>query len=162
MHGFRCHIVFGALLLALLLSSCGKDEPKHLSQRRFGELYADMLLADEWIALHPQTRRTTDTLLVYASIFEHYGVTVEDVHANLEYYLEDPLRYSRALEVTIKRLERHSREIKNEIDLRYGLRDFVNDFQKGARMDSVWHFTLEDGIMRPDSLTPIHIYRGEL
>ena len=112
MHGFRCHIVFGALLLALLLSSCGKDEPKHLSQRRFGELYADMLLADEWIALHPQTRRTTDTLLVYASIFEHYGVTVEDVHANLEYYLEDPLRYSRALEVTIKRLERHSREIK--------------------------------------------------
>ena len=162
MHGFRLHIVFGALLLTLLLSGCGKEEPKVISQHRFGEIYADMLLADEWIALHPQTRRSTDTLLVYASIFERYHVSVEDVRASLEYYLEDPLRYSRALEVTIKKLDRRSREIKTEIDLRYGLRDFVNDFQKGAQMDSIWHFRLEDGIMRPDSLTPIHIYRGQL
>lgn len=156
---FRPHIVFGALLLSLLLTGCGK-EPQIIPQHKFGELYADMLLADEWVSLHPKTRRSTDTLLVYATIFERHGVSVEDVQVSLDYYLEDPLRYSRALDVTIKRLTKHSREVKDEIDLRYGLRDFVADFQKGAVLDSVWHFTLEDRFFRPDSLPPITVYRA--
>jgi len=154
------HIACSLLTLLMLGSlpvACNK-EARIIPQDEFGALYADMLLADEWIALHPATRRSTDTLLVYGDIFERHGVTVEDVRASLDYYLEDPLRYSRAMEVTINRLTKRSREIKDEIDIRYGIRDFVADFQKGAVMDTLWHFTLEEGFFRVDTLAPVRVY----
>ena len=159
MRSFPAHIACCTLLLTLLLSGCGKS-PQIIPQEEFGDLYADMLIVDEWVALHPQTRRSTDTLLVYAEVFERHGVSVEDVRASLDYYLEDPLRYSRAMDVTIKKLSKHSKEVKDEIDLRYGIRDFVKEFQKGAVMDTLWHFTLENGFFRPDSLSPVKIYRA--
>jgi len=125
-------------LLLLLAAACHRG-PKILRPKEFADLYADMILADEWVRLHPELRRSADTMLVYAEAFERHGVTSADVKANLEYYLRDPLRYSRVMDATLRRLEGHEKKIKDELDRVMDIDGFRRKFRRGAVTDTLWH-----------------------
>ena len=69
------------------------------------EIYADMLVADQWVLDNPGTRTKADTSLVYEPIFNSYGYTTEDYRASVGYYMKDPERYSRILRSTTEILD---------------------------------------------------------
>ena len=135
---YRIRFALPLLLLLLVTAACHRG-PKILDKSEFADLYADMLLADEWVRLHPETRRDADTMLVYAEAFKRHGVSPSDVKANLEYYLQDPLRYSRSMELTLKRLESHEKIVREELDSKSDLTQFRVQFRKGAKFETVWH-----------------------
>ena len=69
------------------------------------EIYADMLVADQWVLDNPGIRTKADTSLVYEPIFNSYGYTTEDYRASVGYYMKDPERYSRILRSTTEILD---------------------------------------------------------
>ena len=75
-------------------------------------IYAEMLVVDQWLLEHARFRTQADTSLVYEPIFESYGYTTEDYRASVEYYMNDPERYSRILRSTSDILEKKIEELK--------------------------------------------------
>ena len=76
------------------------------------EIYAEMLMADQWIHDNSSMRTKADTSLVYEPIFERYGYNTEDYQASVAHYMNDPERYSRILRTTTEILEASLEELK--------------------------------------------------
>ena len=57
------------LVLALSCARTGRVIP----EEKFSDIYAEMLLADQWISSNLKARRVADTTLFYAPILEKYG-----------------------------------------------------------------------------------------
>ena len=76
------------------------------------EIYAEMLMADQWIIENSRTRTQADTSLVYEPIFQSYGYDTEDYRASVAYYMKDPERYSRILRTTAEILDAKIVELK--------------------------------------------------
>ena len=128
------------LIVSLLLgaAACRKG-PKIIPQKEFGRLYAELLLADQWVKLHPAERRTADTTLVYAEVLSRHGYTDEQVVASMKYYLRDPLRYRRSLDVTVSELEKHYNELDAELTAQDHVRDFLRRYRgRNGRRDTIW------------------------
>ena len=83
-----------AALSFIFSVSCSRDE-KVIPRDKMAQIYADMLLMDQWIIAHPEARRTADTTLVYEAVFERYGYDSDDYRASVGFYLQDPDRYAR-------------------------------------------------------------------
>ena len=91
--------IFQYMMLAMSLSmvsfsmqSCGREdviEEEHLAQ-----IYAEMLMTDQWINSTPGVRMIADTSLVYEPILKKYGYTSAEYRNSVEYYLEDPDEYA--------------------------------------------------------------------
>lgn len=92
--------IFPVVVAVMLFSSCSGGEGKVISRGDLAEIYAEMLMADQWIAKHPELRRTADTSLVYEPILNKYGYTTEDYVRSVDVYMDDPERYSRILRET--------------------------------------------------------------
>ena len=103
-------------LAAVSFVSCGGDV-KVIPKDEMAEIYAEMLLMDQWIAAHPQARRTADTSFVYEPIFEKYGYTSDDYRSSVDYYLQDPDRYARILKNTSLILEARLGELRREKEI---------------------------------------------
>lgn len=104
------HITVIVTALALLLSSCGKDdEAKVIPRGKLSEIYAEMLVTDQWITSTPGMRMIADTSLVYAPILEKYGYDLDDYIKSMDVYMDDPERFSRIFrksgEIIAERLE---------------------------------------------------------
>ena len=104
------HITVIVTALALLLSSCGKDdEAKVIPRGKLSEIYAEMLVTDQWITSTPGMRMVADTSLVYAPILEKYGYDLDDYIKSMDVYMDDPERFSRIFrksgEIIAERLE---------------------------------------------------------
>lgn len=93
-----------AALSFIFSVSCSRDE-KVIPRDKMAQIYADMLLMDQWIIAHPEARRTADTTLVYEPVFERYGYDSDDYLASVDFYLQDPDRYARILKNTSLILE---------------------------------------------------------
>ena len=129
--------IVAVMLLLLALAGCRKG-PKIIPQNDFGELYAELLLADQWVRLHPSEKRTADTTLVYAGILRKHGYTDEQVVASMKYYLRDPLRYKRAMDVAVARLEKHHNEVEAELTVQRHIRDFLREYHPKNQKDTLW------------------------
>ena len=128
-----------AALLMLLLAFAGcRKGPKIIPQKDFGALYAELLLADQWVKLHPSEKKNADTTLVYAEILSKHGYTDEQVVASMKYYLRDPLRYKRAMDVTVARLEKHYNEVEAELSVQRHIRDFLREYHPKDQKDTLW------------------------
>lgn len=90
------HILLAGLA-ALLLTACGS---RVIPRDKLAHIYAEMLLADQWIKNDRKLTRQADTSLVYEAIFEKYGYTTEDYRKSVEQYMQDPERFSRIFEQT--------------------------------------------------------------
>lgn len=98
------HIIALCAVLSFL-AGCSCGGPKVIPRGKMAEIYADMLVADQWVLDNPGTRSKADTSLVYEPIFNSYGYTTEDYRASVGYYMKDPERYSRILRSTTEILE---------------------------------------------------------
>ena len=100
--------------VVLFLSSCSGDEGKVIPRSKLAEIYAEMLITDQWISDTPGVRRTADTSLVYEPIFQKYGYTTADYRASVDRYMDDPERFSRILRTTGQILDKKIAQLNLE------------------------------------------------
>ena len=118
------HIPF-ILTAVFLLTSCAGKKDRVIPRGKLAEIYADMLLVDQWITSTPGNRQVADTSLVYEPILEKYGYSSADYRKSVDVYMDDPERYSRILRTTgeildrkLARLNERREEIEREEALR--------------------------------------------
>ena len=104
--------IFSAIAALFFLVGCSCSKPKVISKGKLAEIYAEMLVMDQWIADNPGFRVQADTSLVYEPIFEKFGYTTEDYRASVEHYMNDPERYSKILRATTEILDAKLIELK--------------------------------------------------
>ncbi|MBE6238158.1 MAG: DUF4296 domain-containing protein [Bacteroidales bacterium] len=109
----------------LLAVSCGRKEDKVIPRSKLAEIYAEMLLVDQWIMNNPGNRHIADTSLVYEPVLERYGYTSADYRKSVDVYMNDPERFSRILRTTaeilgekLNALEDQKKEIEHQEALR--------------------------------------------
>jgi hypothetical protein len=100
--------------VVLFLSSCSEEEGKVIPRSKLAEIYAEMLITDQWISDTPGVRRTADTSLVYEPIFEKYGYTTADYRTSVDKYMDDAERFSRILRTTVQILDKKIVELNQE------------------------------------------------
>ena len=112
-------------LVFLLAISCGRKEDKVIPRGKLAEIYAEMMLVDQWIMNNPGNRHIADTSLVYEPILERYGYTSADYRRSVDVYMDDPERFSRILRTTaeilgekLNALEEQKKEIEHQEALR--------------------------------------------
>jgi hypothetical protein len=98
-------------LIAALVPSCSRN--KVIPKGKMAEIYADMLVADQWISQHGKGRQA-DTSLVYEPIFRKYGYTTEDFRRSAAYYVAKPKEYQVIYKEAGDMLEAHLKELTAE------------------------------------------------
>lgn len=110
----RIFLHIPAVLAALLLCfACSDDESKVIPRGKMAKIYAEMLVMDQWAVSDSRLRQKADTSLIYEPIFEKYGYDGEDYRASVEYYMNDPERFSRILRESADILDARIEELKN-------------------------------------------------
>ena len=104
--------IFPVVVAIILFSSCSVGDGKVISRRDMAEIYAEMLLTDQWIATRPELRKKADTSLVYEPILNKYGYTTLDYVHTMDKYMDDPERYSRILRTTGEILDSKLKELE--------------------------------------------------
>jgi hypothetical protein len=115
----------------LTLVSCGQ---RVISRGDLAEIYAEMLLTDQWISSNPRVRHIADTSLVYAPILDKYGYTKEEYVRSIDKYMDDPERFSRILRTTgeildekLKDLQLRKEELQRIEEYMKYLKQFVGE-----------------------------------
>ena len=130
--------IFPVIIAIVLFSSCSNGERKLISRGDFAEIYAEMLLTDQWVFTHPSNRRTADTSLVYEPILNKYGYTTEDYLYSVDKYMDDPERYSRILRTTGEILDEKLKELeikREELQRLEDRRKYIEKIMAKARAD---------------------------
>ena len=94
------------LFAVLFLASCANDEAKVIPRAKLAEIYAEMLMTDQWISNTPGMRMIADTSLVYEPILEQYGYDHLDYLKSVDHYMNDPERFSRILRTSGELLDK--------------------------------------------------------
>ena len=124
------------------------------------EIYAEMLMADQWVIEHSKTRAQADTSLVYEPIFQKYGYSTADYRASVSHYMKDPERYSRILRTTSELLEaqlRELKELKKIQDRRKAIVPYeINPFRLyyNRSVEGLWEYG-DSVSVEVDSLVPV-------
>lgn len=96
------------------------------------KIYAEMLVMDQWAVSDSRLRQKADTSLIYEPIFEKYGYDGEDYRASVEYYMNDPERFSRILRESADILDARIEELKNlkqELMKQEKINRLITDFE---------------------------------
>lgn len=110
MRPLRHILLLGLVLLPL---SCGRG--RVIPPRKMAQVYADMLLADQWLHDHPSYRTQADTTLFYGAVFKKYGYSFKDYDASVRHYMENPNAYSKIVKKAGKGLERRRAAIEKRL-----------------------------------------------
>ena len=163
------HIVLAVLLTLLLVSCVGR--PRIIPRGTLTDIYAEMLLADQWLADHSSERRKLDTMLFYDPIFSRYGYTFEDYDASVRHYLKDPEKFSRVFRDATAKLKKRRAYYQKKVDEIRDIREFnaaIKGFQdKRFERDTVlWRTKYKDSLVRAkvirDSIIRDSIIRDSL
>ncbi|MDO4826324.1 MAG: DUF4296 domain-containing protein [Bacteroidia bacterium] len=109
------HTLALAVAISLLLSCRGADE-KVIPRGKLSRIYEELYLADRWADSKSEYRLQVDTTDFYESILESYGYTAADYRASVDFYLNDPERFSRILKKAAARLKARSKELDKSAD----------------------------------------------
>ena len=112
--------ILSILACAFILVSCDGSRDKVIPRAKLAQMYAEMLITDQWISGAPALRRNADTSLVYEPILQKYGYTSADYRKSIDKYMDDPERFSRILRETAGILDKKLEELgkrKAELDL---------------------------------------------
>ena len=129
------------LVLALSCARTGRVIP----EEKFSDIYAEMLLADQWISSNLKARRVADTTLFYAPILEKYGYDVLDYDASVRHYMKKPADFAAILDKSSMKLTAYANRlqaVEDEMNSRYKLPAYKSvDFSKDTilviRLDTV-------------------------
>ena len=97
-------IVLAVAVAALCAVACSRG-PRIIPRSKMEKIYTDLLMADQWLAVNSDNSVAVDTTLFYEAVFRRYGFTTEDFNASLEYYMRDPLKFSRMMKDVAVKLE---------------------------------------------------------
>ena len=151
---FRISLVAAGLFL--LCVSCGR-EGKVIPKQKMAEIYADMFVADQWLAQNYKASRTADTTMVYESVFRKYGYDSDDYRASVNYYIQDPDRFARILRQTVIILDGRIAERKAELNKLKSLESQQPDSLIKFDFGRIWIF--EDGYPRQTSRDSLEYFR---
>ena len=84
------------LLVVLLAAACG---PQRIPRDDMENIMADILLQDQQVKQDRELKKQADTSLVYEGIFEAYGYDTDDFLYSVEYYLGNPSKMEKIMEV---------------------------------------------------------------
>ncbi|MBQ9878589.1 MAG: DUF4296 domain-containing protein [Bacteroidales bacterium] len=96
---------------ALCVAACSRG-PKVIPRSKMEKIYTDMFMADQWLNFNIENRVAADTTLYYEPIFRKYGYTTEDFNASVEYYMRDPLRFSRMLKNVALKMDAEAQRLR--------------------------------------------------
>ncbi len=113
MKSYLQNILF-CLAAVIGLASCSSDEPEVITRGKLAGIYAEMLVTDQWIANTPGIRHIADTSLVYEPILNKYGYDSEDYRKSVDFYMNDPERFSRILRTSSEILDERLDELLAE------------------------------------------------
>lgn len=114
--GRRASAVCALIVAAAALAACSNDA-KVIPAGTMSEIYADMLLADQWILDHAKERRVADTTLFYEPIFRKYGYTTADYQKSLHRYLGRPEKFDKIVTRANEKLEERKKCLENQQSL---------------------------------------------
>lgn len=117
----RLNILVIAAVAAVLSVSCVKDEAEVIPRGQLARIYSEMLVMDQWIQSTPGTRVMADTSRVYEPILEKYGYSSEDYRASVDYYMNDPERFSRIFRSAGEILDKRIEDLNKELRLRQAM-----------------------------------------
>ena len=143
---FRYVAAVSAVLL-LFLSSCGRDRVKVIPRDELAEIYAEMMVTDQWILNTPNVRLIADTSLVYEPILEKYGYDADDYRKSVDVYMDDPERFAKILRVTGEILEGRLKvleERKAEMDRLEKLRKEAENFRPNLDFDEMFPYLKDE------------------
>ena len=135
------HIIAAAVSAVIVLASCGKDGSEVIPRKDLAEIYAEMLMTDQWVLMTPNIRLIADTSLVYAPIMERYGYDREDYVKSVDHYMNDPERFSKILRETGEILEAKLKDLelrKEELDRLEKLRKAAEQYRPDTRWDEIY------------------------
>lgn len=135
------HIIAAAVSAVILLASCGKDDGEVIPRKDLAEIYAEMLMTDQWVLMTPNIRLIADTSLVYAPIMERYGYDREDYVRSVDHYMNDPERFSKILRETGEILEAKLKDLelrKEEQERLEKLRKEAEKYRPDTRWDELY------------------------
>ena len=143
------HILFVCLVVLTLVSGCAR-RGRVIPAGTFARIYADMLVADQWLSDNNRVRRTADTTNFYAPVFAKYGYSFKDYDRSVNYYLDNPGKYARLLENTTALLEKRIAELKAE-EARIEEIEKLLEYLKENALPLI-DFELDTLLWRPDTL----------
>ena len=100
------------LVLALSCARTGRVIP----EEKFSDIYAEMLLADQWISSNLKARRVADTTLFYAPILEKYGYDVLDYDASVRHYMKKPADFAAILDKSSMKLTAYANRLQQHVE----------------------------------------------
>lgn len=100
------------LFAVIVFASCKKDEAEVIPRGKMADIYAEMLMTDQWISSTPGVRMIADTSLVYEPILQKYGYDKYDYVKSIDHYMNDPERFSRILRSSGEKLEKRLKELR--------------------------------------------------
>ena len=122
--------IFPVIMSAMLLCSCGERDGKVIPRDELAEIYAQMLLMDQWIVGTPGARQIADTTLVYEPVLNEYGYTKADYRKSVDVYMNDPERFSRILRTTVEIGD----EMLEDLEVRKAEHDRLEEIRKHIEM----------------------------
>lgn len=146
--------ILAVLALLSAISGCGR-KARVIPMNTFSEIFADILIADEWVRSNEEYRRQADTTLFYDPILKRYGYSFEDYDSSVKYYLNDPMRFSKVFRrsaTILKNRQKRYVDKQNEIKAymriwnqisSYVTLDFQGDSLLYRQYDSVLFWTLD-------------------
>lgn len=117
-------IVF-TLVIAVSFAACSHS-PRVIPKSEIENIYAEMLLMDQWISVDWNNTFIADTSLVYEPILKKHGYSLEDYYASVDYYLNDPDKFSKIFTDINKRFTDKVNEIEKEEKLKAKLDSIKN------------------------------------
>ncbi len=108
------HILAALAAVMILFASCNRNEAEIIPRKKLAKIYAEMLVTDQWVISTPGIRHIADTSLVYEPILEKYGYNSEDYRKSIDFYMNDPERFSRIFRTTGEILESELVELRKE------------------------------------------------
>ncbi len=121
-----------ALSLLLALSACTERRARVIPERKFSEITADMLVADQWLSGNRKARLQADTTLFYGLIFDKYGYSFKDYDKSVNHYLKYPAVYARVFDRAAAILEKRLVKVREENEFEKKVEDLEKYLHKYA------------------------------
>ena len=104
------------LIAVVVFASCSsKDEAEVIPRNTMADIYVEMLMMDQWISNMPGMRNIADTSLVYEPILQKYGYDKFDYIHSVNFYMDDPERFSRILRTSMDKIDDRIAELQNKL-----------------------------------------------
>lgn len=150
------HIIAMAVSALVFLASCNNDRAELIPREDMAQIYAEMLLTDQWIVNTPNMRMIADTSLVYTPILEKYGYDAADYRESVDRYMDEPEDLAEILEASVEILNLKMEDLerrKKELARLANKKAFLERYRPKTKWDEVFpEMPDHDYVGTPDSL----------